>query len=103
MHVITVRFVVKEAKADQFRARVLQQARDSLSKEAGCRVFDVCTDPSAPGQFFLYEVYDTAGDFDAHLQSDHFKAFDAEVADWVESKHVETFLLLEEGIRAPGG
>ncbi|MEM7522936.1 MAG: antibiotic biosynthesis monooxygenase [Pseudomonadota bacterium] len=37
---------------------------------------------------FLYEVYDDAAAFDAHLASDHFKDFDAAVAPMVAAKTV---------------
>ena len=90
MHVVTVEFVISEADHARFLTRVLQQARDSLM-EPGCRMFDVCVEPDRRGHVFLYEVYDTAADFDAHLQSAHFKAFDAEVQDGVLDKIVRQF------------
>ena len=90
MHVVTVDFVVGEDDQDRFLTRVLRQAKDSLT-EPGCRVFDVCVDRDRPGHVFLYEVYGTAADFDAHLQSAHFKAFDAEVRDWVVDKSIRQF------------
>ena len=96
MYVVTVEFVIAAGNHDRFQARVLRQARDSLT-EPGCRVFDVCVDRNRPGHVFLYEVYDTADDFDAHLKSAHFKAFDAESRDWVVEKHVRTMERLEAG------
>ncbi len=95
MYVVTVEFVVAREQADAFSARVLQQAADSLTAEPGCRVFDVCVDPEHNGRFFLYEVYDNAAAFEHHLASAHFKAFDADVAGWLASKHVEVLSRLD--------
>ncbi|MGI9463684.1 MAG: putative quinol monooxygenase, partial [Aestuariivirgaceae bacterium] len=58
-----------------------------------CRRFDVCTDPDRPERVFLYEIYDDRAAFDAHLASDHFKAFDAEVVPITLDKVVGTWLL----------
>ena len=95
MFVVTVVFNVGTSFVDQFRERVLQQAKDSLEKESDCHCFDVCENPEVAGQFFLYEVYNTPKDFQIHLESDHFLAFNNEVTDWIESKSVNTFVKLQ--------
>jgi (4S)-4-hydroxy-5-phosphonooxypentane-2,3-dione isomerase len=87
MFCISVVFEVHAAHAAEFGAAVAHNARESLAREAGCQVFDVCVDDSGR-RFFLYEIYDDAAAFDAHLQSPHFKAFDAMAQDWVRSKTV---------------
>ena len=97
MFVVTVEFNIDQAFADKFRERVLQQAEDSLEKETDCHHFDVCENPDITGRFFLYEIYGTPGDFQIHLESDHFLAFNDEVADWVESKSVNTYAKLPPG------
>ena len=93
MYVVTVLFKVSAASADTFLARLHRQASDSLAVEPGCRRFDVCTDPDAPQRVFLYEIYDDRAAFEAHLESDHFKAFDADVAKMTKRKNVETWEL----------
>jgi autoinducer 2-degrading protein len=86
--IVVVRFVAKPQHAAAFLVRVRQQAQDSLALEAACCLFDVAVDPADSARVLLYEIYD--GDaFDAHLRSAHFKAFDAEVAGWLDSKVVE--------------
>ncbi len=97
MYVVAVLFEVTPDAAGAFLARVRQQAADSLAREAACRRFDVCVDPQAPRRVFLYELYDDRAAFDAHLASDHFKAFDREVASLVVAKRVETFALQAAG------
>ena len=91
--VVTVAFEVDPAAAEVFLARVRQQASDSLSREPECYRFDVCTDPAIPGRFLLYEIYGSAEAFQTHLESAHFKAFDADIASIVRAKTVQTWQL----------
>ena len=72
----------------EFREVMLRQARNSLANEDGCHRFDVCTDPENPRRFFLYELYRDADAFQVHLDSPHFRDFDARVRTWVEHKSV---------------
>ncbi len=93
MFVVTVTFETAPDVASEFLARVRRQARDSLTRETGCLRFDVCTDPERPERVFLYEIYTGQDAFDAHLASDHFRAFDADVAPIVRERHLETWTL----------
>ena len=95
MYVVTVDFVVSADRASAFRSAVIENARRSLANEPGCRQFDVCAKPDDGCAFLLYEIYDDRAAFDAHLASDHFKAFDAQVADWVERKEIRTWSRIE--------
>lgn len=88
MFVITVEFTVKAAHVADFRAAMLEQARNSLEKEHGCRQFDVCFDPKDDARVFLYEIYDNEAAFQEHLKSERFQEFDATVKDWTASKSV---------------
>ena len=74
---------------------IRENAAASLREEPGCHHFDVCTSPDDPTEIFLYELYDDRAAFDAHLASEHFRAFDAMTADWVADKQVHTYLLEE--------
>jgi quinol monooxygenase YgiN len=88
MYVVIVEFSIATAHVNDFRERVLQQARDSRALEADCHVFDVCIDPGRPQRVLLYEVYSDAAAFDSHLASAHFLDFDAHVRDWIDDKKV---------------
>ena len=44
MFVITVDFEIKSEFVNEFRNRVLQQAKDSLNNEEKCFTFDLCFD-----------------------------------------------------------
>ncbi len=91
MFVVTVTFRVYTEKEDAFRAAVKEQARLSLEREDGCVRFDVCSFQQDPARFFLYEIYTDEAAFQAHLDTDHFKAFDAQVTPWTVSKVVEVW------------
>ena len=88
MHVVTVIFEVDPARIEEFRTAMLQQARNSLEREDGCRQFDVCADPEHAERIFLYEIYDDAAAFDLHLARAHFHDFDETVRPWVRSKEI---------------
>ncbi len=89
MYVVTVSFVVKPVHLQDFMQALLANARTSLSVEPGCRQFDVCVDPRNRCCVFLYEVYDDAAAFQAHLAAPHYAAFAHSSAGWVESKTVQ--------------
>ena len=67
------------------------QAKNSLALEPECHQFDVCQDPDDAGTVFLYELYSDEAAFKVHLASDHFKQFDADVADLVTAKEVACY------------
>lgn len=93
MFVVTVDFEVEREESEAFLERVRRQARDSLEREPGCRRFDVCVCATRPGRVFLYELYDDAEAFAAHLASAHFRDFDREVSPVTRSKKVDTWML----------
>lgn len=93
MFVVTVTFEIHAERSAAFLAAVQENARLSLEQEPECHRFDVAVGENGPEQVFLYELYTDRAAFDAHLASAHFKAFDAEVSDWVASKKVQTFTL----------
>ena len=91
MYIVTVSFSIRADKLQPFTRAMLQQAKNSLSMEPGCRQFDVCFDPEQKNHCFLYEVYDDRRAFEEHLESAHFIEFDALVANWIESKAVAIY------------
>ncbi|MEL7414687.1 MAG: putative quinol monooxygenase [Pseudomonadota bacterium] len=91
MFAVTVRMRVEPGKFDAFMARMAENAAASLKLETECTRFDVWTDPNRPGEVFLYELYASPEAFDLHLASDHFKTFDADVADMLLEKTVATY------------
>ncbi|MFT4067614.1 putative quinol monooxygenase [Paraburkholderia sp.] len=93
--VVAVTFRVNPVKRDDFRRAVLNNARESLSLEQLCHVFDVNEHADEP-LFFLYEVYESAAAFDTHLTSSHFLKFNEATTPWVTEKHVSRYVHLGE-------
>ena len=91
MYVIVVNFELHADHVAEFRAAMLANAKTSLAFEPGCRQFDVCWDPQDDRRVLLYEVYDDEGAFNHHLESKHFKSFNAQTAPWVSSKSVSNY------------
>ncbi len=99
MHVVIVRFRVKEQHAAAFVGRLRRQAQDSLDLEPACRRFDVLLDPNDPGGACLYEMYDDEAAFDMHLKTRHFLGFDTETRPWIDQKIVERWELRDAPAR----
>jgi (4S)-4-hydroxy-5-phosphonooxypentane-2,3-dione isomerase len=91
MYVVTVQFEVAPAHYAAFMKAMLANATASLELEEGCTQFDVCETIPAQSSVFLYEVYDNAQAFEAHLKTAHFLEFNALTQDWVTGKKVALF------------
>lgn len=83
VHVV---FHIKPEHAGAFRAIVVKQAENSLTKESWCHQFDVATDPEKPHSFFLYETYDDRAAFEKHRGTQHFAEFTAAIEGMVDAK-----------------
>ena len=88
MYVITVEFEIDPERLEAFLPLMTENAASSVRDEPGCRQFDVCQDPEAANRIFLYEIYDDRAAFEAHLETPHFKRFDAAVSPMVTAKTV---------------
>ena len=87
--VILVEFELHPGGEPDFRRLVLENAAASLRDEPGCRQFDVLTPEAGPGdRIVLYEIYDDAAAFDAHLATPHFATFNDATAPLVANKTV---------------
>ena len=98
MFVVVVKFEAKPRFVVEFRTAVLLQAFNSLTKENGCQVFDVSKPLEGGNEFFLYEVYDSAEAFDAHLNSEHYAEFDAIVQPMVTLKESQKLQLISNKV-----
>ena len=93
MYTITVEFKIHEAHLEVFMRAMHDQAANSIALEEGCHRFDIAVAEDEPCRVFLYELYSSKGAFEAHLKTTHFLQFDSLVADWVESKNVQSWWL----------
>jgi (4S)-4-hydroxy-5-phosphonooxypentane-2,3-dione isomerase len=85
---VLVDFRLKPGARGAFRELVDANARASATGERGCRRFDVVEPQGEADRILLYEIYDGAAAFDAHLGTPHYAAFDAESAPLITGKSV---------------
>jgi (4S)-4-hydroxy-5-phosphonooxypentane-2,3-dione isomerase len=91
MYIVTVLFTIHEVHWSAFMQAMLKNAQTSLAVEEGCHQFDVGVAEPNAYTVFLYEVYESASDFETHLKSQHFLEFNAQTSSWVADKKVQTF------------
>jgi (4S)-4-hydroxy-5-phosphonooxypentane-2,3-dione isomerase len=75
MYHIAVRFDVPSDRRQDFMTAALEDGRQALATEPGTRRYELVSDVDDPGRFYLYEVYDSAGAFEAHLAGVPAKRF----------------------------
>ncbi|MEP6824422.1 MAG: antibiotic biosynthesis monooxygenase family protein [Ramlibacter sp.] len=88
---VVVELEVPANLRDKFLTSVIDNARESLSAEDGCLLFDVCVDPAVTTIVHLYEVYLDRAAFAAHLHTGHFLKFDELTRAWIANKKVRVF------------
>ena len=91
MFVVTVDFQIHPQHMAAFMEGMLANAKASLDLEEHCLYFDVCVSRASEHHVFLYEVYRSSEDFDAHLKMPHFLDFNSNSATHVIGKTVKTF------------
>ena len=98
--VIVVDFRLKPGTRPAFRRLIDANARASAHDEPGCRRFDVLEAPAEPDRILLYEIYDDRAAFEAHKNTPHYAAFDAQSAPLVAAKSAMEYDLVCEGSAA---
>jgi len=95
--VVLVEFRLLPGAAERFRQLVLENAHHSVRDEPGCRRFDVLLprDPADPELVRLYEIYDDAAAFEAHLGTPHYARFKAATSDLIDTVVIDTFDVVE--------
>ncbi|MEQ6202861.1 putative quinol monooxygenase [Sulfitobacter sp. HNIBRBA2951] len=88
MYVVSVTFEIAAGKMDAFLPLMMDQAQNSLAKEAQCHVFDVCT---AGNTVLLYELYTDEAAFKAHLEMPHYAQFNTAIDGMIADKQVAFF------------
>jgi quinol monooxygenase YgiN len=71
-YVVIADVTVPSERLAAFIAASLEDARDSVAKEPGCRQFDVLLSADGSPTVVFYEVYADRAAFEAHLQTPHF-------------------------------
>ena len=91
MYIVAVTFEIFPHHYPAFMSAMAANAVASLAAEPGCKQFDVCESTAVKHTVFLYEAYESSQDFQDHLATQHFVAFNALTQSWVRNKEVKTF------------
>ena len=92
---IVVEFRLKPGARERFIELVAANAAASVRDEPGCRRFDILLPEDGGDRVDLYEIYDDADAFAAHLETPHFKRFKATSAELIERSSVTRYRVSE--------
>lgn len=87
MLIVQIQYTIKADQVEAFKAATLENARNTIH-EAGNQRFEFYQVADSPNQFLLFEIYDSEAAQQAHLGSDHFKAWREAVTDLIEERRL---------------
>ncbi len=76
LYINAVDIDIVPGQIDNYLAALKENGAASVH-EPGCREFNIAVSQKDTNRVFVFEVYDNAAAFDAHLQTDHFKKYAA--------------------------
>jgi quinol monooxygenase YgiN len=89
--VLVVELEIDPAQLEQFKAAIKENGETAVRAEPGCRSFNAVFEKDNPTRVRLFEVYDSADAFKAHLESAHFKKYAEATKEMVISrKRIDT-------------
>ena len=95
MYIVSVQFTIHTEQLAAFVSLIQANARASVADEPDCHQFDVCQDPDAPTQIYLYEVYTDRAGFEAHTRTPHYDVFNTGSAPMIVDKIVHFYTRLD--------
>lgn len=65
-------FKIEETKVDEAIDLLSDLQLNTLESEDGCLIYDVLLSDNDPTQVFVYESYDSEGEYSKHIKSKHY-------------------------------
>ena len=87
LYINAVDLDINPADIDKFLAAPKANGAAAV-QEPGCREFNITVSQKDPNHVFVFEVYESAAAFDAHLNTDHFRKYAATAKDIVAKREV---------------
>jgi quinol monooxygenase YgiN len=84
--VLVVELEIKPAQIDKFKAAIKENGETAVRVEPGCKSFNAVFEKENPTLVRLFEVYENADAFRAHLETPHFKKYAELTKDMVKSR-----------------
>jgi quinol monooxygenase YgiN len=91
---------VKPGNDEAFRAAIEANMRTAIAEEPGVLIMYATTMADSPNRWAFWEVYANAEAYEAHRESEHFKAYIAATEEIVEGK--EFFVLASDTLVSKG-
>jgi (4S)-4-hydroxy-5-phosphonooxypentane-2,3-dione isomerase len=83
---------VVPGQIENYLAALKENGAAAVQSEPGCREFNITVSQKDPNHVFVFEVYDSAAAFDAHLNADHFKKYAVRTKDIVAKREPHPLL-----------
>jgi quinol monooxygenase YgiN len=99
VYINAVDLVIIPSDLPKFMEAIKENAANAV-KEPGCREFNVNVLANNPNHIFLYEVYDNEDALKAHLQTPHYKKFQAAVQGMVVDRNVRPLSVIAMNAKA---
>ena len=84
--VLMVELAIDPSQLEQFKAAIKENGETAVRVEPGCRGFNAVFEKDNPTRVRLFEIYDNADAFKAHLETAHFKKYAERTKDMVKSR-----------------
>ena len=88
LYINAVDIDVVPGQLENYLAAIKEVGAAAIKTEPGCSEFDVTVSQKDPNHLFIFEVYNNAAAFEAHLKSDHYKKYAAAAKDIVAKREV---------------
>jgi (4S)-4-hydroxy-5-phosphonooxypentane-2,3-dione isomerase len=90
LYINAVDIDVVPGQLENYLVAIKEVGAAAIKTEPGCSEFDVTVSQKDPNHLFIFEVYENAAAFDAHLKSDHYKKYAATAKDVVAKREVHS-------------
>ena len=84
--VLVVELEIDAVQIEQFKAAIKENGETAVRAEPGCWGFSAVFEKDNPTRVRLFEIYENADAFKAHLETPHFKKYAETTKDMVKSR-----------------
>ena len=84
--VLVVELEIDSSQLEPFKAAIKENGETAVRVEPGCRGFSAVFEKGNPTRVRLFEIYENAEAFKAHLETPHFKKYAETTKDMVKSR-----------------
>jgi quinol monooxygenase YgiN len=84
--VLVVELEIDSAQLEPFKAAIKENGETAVRVEPGCWGFNAVFEKDNPIHVRLFEIYENADAFKAHLETPHFKKYAETTKDMVKSR-----------------